>query len=74
MGWKDNLSFVPYGARFRKLRKMLKVEFEKEKTPIYRPIEEQESCVMLHNLLQNPAKMDRHGHRLVVPSSGLSCC
>lgn len=38
---------------------------EKEKVSAFRPIEEQEACVMLYNFLDDPAGMDRHVLRSV---------
>ncbi|GJE97078.1 cytochrome P450 [Phanerochaete sordida] len=63
LGWKDLLAFMPYGAYFRKQRKMGQIAFEKEKVPAFRYIEEQEACVLLYNFLDKPKDMDRHVHR-----------
>ncbi|EKM55771.1 uncharacterized protein PHACADRAFT_195823 [Phanerochaete carnosa HHB-10118-sp] len=63
LGWKDVLVFVPYGQYFKKLRKMIQVPFEKEKVSTFRSIEEQEACVLLYNLLNDPVGMDRYVHR-----------
>ncbi|EKM55770.1 uncharacterized protein PHACADRAFT_256631 [Phanerochaete carnosa HHB-10118-sp] len=63
IGWKDSLVFLQYGQYFKKMRKMLQAPLEKDGVFAFRPIEEQESCVMLYNFLNNPAGMDRHVHR-----------
>ncbi|EKM55768.1 uncharacterized protein PHACADRAFT_209296 [Phanerochaete carnosa HHB-10118-sp] len=63
IGWKDALGFLPYGPYFRKMRRMLQAPLEKETVSAFRPIEEQETCVMLYNFLHDPAGMDHHVHR-----------
>ncbi|EKM55769.1 uncharacterized protein PHACADRAFT_195821 [Phanerochaete carnosa HHB-10118-sp] len=60
IGWKDALPFLSYGQYFKKTRKMLHTLLEREKVSAFRPIEEQEACVMLYNFLNDPAGMERH--------------
>ena len=73
LGSKDALVFIPYGPYFRKMRRMLQAPFEKEELPAYRPIEEQETSIMLYNILQDPSQTDHHVHRLVVLPCAAQC-
>ncbi|KAJ3574049.1 hypothetical protein NP233_g2020 [Leucocoprinus birnbaumii] len=56
MGWVPTLTFIGYGKRFQKHRRLLQQYFSKQKVVEYQPIQLREARRLALNLLDNPGK------------------
>ncbi|KAI0340696.1 cytochrome P450 [Trametopsis cervina] len=64
IGWKDGVTFLPYGPEFIHQRRYLQQSFAKSEVQGYRHIHEEEISVFLKNLLEDPQDFDRYAHQL----------
>ncbi|KAF5347272.1 hypothetical protein D9756_009969 [Leucocoprinus leucothites] len=56
MGWVPTLTFIGYGKRFQKHRRLLQQYFSKQKVVQYQPIQLREARRLALNLLDNPGE------------------
>ncbi|KAJ8522782.1 hypothetical protein ONZ45_g656 [Pleurotus djamor] len=59
LGWFPSTTFLAYGQRFRKHRKIYHTSFNKEAATQYRPIQVQYARVLASALMENPGNYDR---------------
>ena len=57
------MSLMSYGDAYLKQRRLIQPPFTHKAVAQYRPIQDEEVTVLLHNLLKDPAGFDRHLHR-----------
>lgn len=58
------------GARFRKHRRFIHQTFNQRAVPALQPLQEQETFVLLHGLMQTPEVFVQHLRRCVIPLNG----
>jgi cytochrome P450 len=63
MGWDWVLSLMPYGPRWRRHRAKFQKHFHINLSPVYHPIQVQESHMLLRNLLTNSDNFNQHIRR-----------
>ncbi|TFK32217.1 cytochrome P450 [Crucibulum laeve] len=64
MGWVPTLTFIGYGKRFQKHRRLLQQYFSSSKVESYRHIQVQEARRLLQKLLGTPEDHNNHMSRL----------
>ena len=63
IGWGKILTFTSFSDEsYVKKRRLIHQSFTRHKVADYRPIQEEETIVLLHNLLENPDDFDDHFH------------
>ena len=65
MGWDKVLSFLPYGEKFRRHRRMMQQHFNSQAVSRLRPLQRKELYTMLENLIKSPEDYSHHIFRLV---------
>lgn len=65
MGWDKVMSFLPYGNKYRRQRKMMMQRFNAQAIADYRPIQQRELHKLLNNLLDAPEGFYHHTFRCV---------
>ena len=63
MGWDCVVTHLPYGARFRKHRRLIQDGFNQNAILAYRPTQEQESIILLDGFLKTPTAFIPHVRR-----------
>ncbi|KAF8229384.1 cytochrome P450 [Tricholoma matsutake] len=63
MGWQSASTHVRYGPRFRKHRRFIHQTFNARAVSSFRPLQEQETAVLLDGLIQSPHKFVQHFRR-----------
>ncbi|KAF8064213.1 cytochrome P450 [Lyophyllum atratum] len=63
MGWHSASTHVRYGPRFRKHRRFIQQTFNQRAAEAFHPLQEQETLVLLENLIQTPDLFCRHFKR-----------
>ncbi|KAF9460615.1 cytochrome P450 CYP621A2 [Collybia nuda] len=58
MGWESGMTFLPYGRRFQRHRRMLQHYLTPNKCVGYQPIQSREARVLLQNLLEDSESRD----------------
>ena len=60
MGWDKVISFLPYGKKFRRQRKMMMQHFNAQAVSQFYPIQRKELYKLLNNLLETPEGFYHH--------------
>ena len=67
MGWHNSLSTLPYGDRFKLMRKWIQNAFQKkEALEVYQDAQKREVNVFLNNILSTPDAWAAHCTRCVL--------
>lgn len=65
-GWSGLLGLMPYNDLFIRKRRIAQLTFANKNISQYRQIQDEETIVLLHNLLQKPDQFESHLHRYVI--------
>ena len=65
IGWKDMLTFLPYGEEFHKMRKLTQDPFTRAGCTAYQAIQLTQARILLKNMLQHPEKFNSNCKRCV---------
>ncbi|TDL28096.1 cytochrome P450 [Rickenella mellea] len=64
MSWDSFLTFLPYGDRFRKYRRLMQQHFNSTAVNKFKPLQIEETHRFLKNMLDSPEQFERHIHLL----------
>ncbi|KAG7451643.1 cytochrome P450, partial [Guyanagaster necrorhizus] len=59
MGWEGTLTFLRWGPRFQRNRKLIQSSFTKRQIVKYQELQTREARVLVRNLIQSPEEYDR---------------